>query len=335
MSQQQSAPARPWAQLPPAGPAWAGSLMGVSIAATLSHVHGANWLSWCFLALATAIFLVLIGGFLRRRNPRFEQPFMAPWGMAVMGTLALGSAWTAATGSVWPQAVSWFVATPAAFVVGAWQLRRFIGEPQFLWGLALVTPMVSATSGAQLAHSAQPPQWLHMPLLAVAAACFAFSFITAVPLFAYLYLQLRRGRMHIPPQLAGTNWIPLGVVGQSTAAAIILTSNSKFAGAGIVYGVVMFAAGIAPAIYAAYKYWGATVTWPAYTPGWWGATFPVGTLCLGTHTLATATGTQWLDAVSVAFLVVLIAHIAIAVAAALATATGVSGAPGENRTPTS
>lgn len=320
--------------------------MGISIAATLSHVHGTRlgsapltYLSYAFLAAATCVFFVLTVGFLRHRNPAFAQPFMAPWGMAVMGTLALGSAWTTATGSVWPQAVSWLLATPVGFVVGVWQLRRFIGEPQFLWGLALVTPMVSATSGAQLAGSAQIPEWLHTPIWAVALACFAFSFVTAVPLFAYLYFQLRRRRLHIPPQLAGTNWIPLGVVGQSTAAAIILTNDSRFSAVGIGYGVAMLAVGIAPAVYAAYKYWSATLHWPTYTPGWWGATFPVGTLCLGTHTLGTSTATAWLDVVSVAFLVVLALHIAIATAGALSALLlrkrDFVGAPGENRTPTS
>lgn len=285
--------------LAPAGPAWAGSLMGTSIAASLTVAHGLPaWIGACFAGIAAAILVVITIGWLIHRNPRFTHTLMPPWGMYSMGILACGSAWTAVTGSDAYQIASWWVGTPLAIVVCLNQLRGFAGEPSFQWGLALVSPMVGATSGGQLAPA-------HGELYhTVGIGCFVLSLVTALPIFARVYLDVIRGKLQLPGQIAGTAWIPLGVVGQSTAAAQVLFGGT-FA---IVYGAVMLIAGIRMVEYAMKKFYVAVFEWDGYSPGWWGSTFPTGTLCLGTHLLSQTANAAWLDYVSVFFLILLLCH---------------------------
>nr|WP_274708464.1 hypothetical protein [Corynebacterium meitnerae] len=85
---------------------------------------------------------------------------------------------------------------------------------------------------------------------------------------------------------AGTAWIPLGVVGQSTAASTLLFDAH-------LYGLIMFTLGVPCVLYAMYCFYEAVLQWAPYGPGWWGSTFPVGTMCLGAwdegwHTLSLA-----------------------------------------------
>lgn len=284
--------------LPPAGPAWAGSLMGTSIAATLSLRHGLVWPGLALLAVATGLLLTFTVGWLRHRNPSFDQPFMGPWGMVSMGLMSLGSAWTAATGHLGPQLLTWVVGMPLAVVVCLWQLRRFSGAPTFLWGLAVVSPMVAATSGGQLAL-ALPDPWAQ-PVRALALGGFVLSLVTGLPLFARVYAA----RPHIPASFAGTTWIPLGIVGQSTAAAHVLLD----AHLAHPYGLFMFALGVPLLLVAVRRFWGGAVRhWADYTPAWWGSTFPAGTLSLGAAYLG------W-EALSAGFLGLLLIHWGLCVA---------------------
>lgn len=295
-------------QLPPAGPAWAGSLMGTSIAATLSHVHHFELLGDIMVVLATAILLVIILGFLKYRNPHFHQEFMGPWGMTSMGILAWGAAMTSLTGHWSVQAYAWIIGTALGVVVCLNQLRKFHGAPTFLWGLALVAPMVGATVGGQLAQSGFFSESTSHTIHSLAVVCFFMSFLTAPPTFARVYLSVIRGNFHLPLGLSGTAWIPLGIVGQSTAAAQVLAVGDTWKHVAVIYGYVMFTLGIPMFAYAAYKFWGSLPKIPDYTPGWWGSTFPTGTLCLGSHYLAGSTGHAWWDTLSLIFLVVLFCH---------------------------
>lgn len=301
--------------LPPLGPAWAGSVMGTSLAATMTHVHGATVLSPVFLGIATLIFLAVTVGWLRHSNPRFAQPFMGPWGMYFMGVMALGGAWTRVTGSLGWQMLTWLLATPLALAVCLWQLRKFHGAPTFFWGLSLVPPMVSANSGSQLVESGMLPEGWASAVWLVAFGGFLLSMFTALPVFARVYLELIRGRIYLPPGLTGTSWIPLGIVGQSTAVALLLSHNPLGAGVsttwqflGVAVGYVMFALGVPMALYAAWRFWRDILTWPSYHPGWWGSVFPAGTCTLGSYQLAQVTGYTWWNAVSLVWLTVLLFH---------------------------
>lgn len=83
-------------QLPKYGPAWAGSLMGTSIASTLSGLHGLR-VGQIVFALIAAVLLVIFTVGTKNEPPRHQN--MAGWGMYTMGLLACGSAWTALTGT--------------------------------------------------------------------------------------------------------------------------------------------------------------------------------------------------------------------------------------------
>lgn len=301
--------------LPPLGPAWAGSVMGTSLAATMTDIHGATYLSPVLLGIASLIFLSVTVGWLQHANPHFTQPYMGPWAMYFMGVLALGGAWTRVTGSWGWQMVTWLVATPLALIVCLWQLKQFHGAPTFFWGLSLVPPMVSANSGAQLVESGVLQGGWATAVWLVAVAGFLLSMVTALPVFARVYLELIRGRLYLPPGLTGTAWIPLGIVGQSTAVAILLSHNPLGAGGsdtwefiGIAIGYVMFALGVPAACYAAWRFWRDILTWPGYYPGWWGSVFPAGTCTLGSYQLAQFTGHEWWNWVSLVWLTVLLFH---------------------------
>ncbi|MCT1441747.1 TDT family transporter [Corynebacterium glucuronolyticum] len=273
--------------------------MGTSIAASLTSAHGLpGWVSAFFATIAAGILVTITVGWLIHRNPHFSHTLMPAWGMYAMGILACGSAWTAVTGNDWFQIISWWIGTPLGIIVCLNQLRGFAGAPTFQWGLALVAPMVGATSGGQLAPD-------HGGLYHTAGiACFVLSLVTALPIFARVYIDVVRGKLRLPGQIAGTAWIPLGVVGQSTAAAQGLFGG-KFA---IIYGAVMLIAGIRMVEFAMKKFYVAVFEWDGYSPGWWGSTFPTGTLCLGTHLLSKTASAEWLDYVSIFFLILLLCH---------------------------
>lgn len=266
--------------------------MGTSIVATLAHIHGFGVVSCVCAAMAVGILVFVTAGWLRNRNPAFAQKYMAPWGMYSMGIMACGSALTAVTGNhVW-QLGSWWIGAPLGLVVCLNQLRKFSGEPTFQWALALVAPMVAATSAGQLGYRV------------VGLVAFCLAFFTALPVFARVYVALARGTASISSTLGGTAWIPLGIVGQSTAAAQVLFPT-KLA---VLYGAVMLSVGVAPALVAAFHFGRSVFTWAGYSPGWWGATFPVGTVCLGLHLLAATSGRDWLDTLSLSAFVLLSVH---------------------------
>lgn len=272
--------------------------MGTSIAATMALMHGLVWIGQALLLVSTGLFIAFTVGWLRHRNPSFAQPFMGPWSMYSMGVMALGGAWTVATGHLGPQLLAWVVGMPVAVVVFVQQLRRFHGGPTFLWGLALVSPMVAATSGGQLA-GALPDPWAQ-PVRVLALSGFLLSLVAGFPLF----IRVFAARPQIPDSFAGTAWIPLGIVGQSTAAAHVLLDARLAHG----HGLLMFALSVPLLVFAARRFWGGAVRrWAAYTPAWWGSTFPAGTLSLGAVYLG------WRE-VSIAFLGLLLVHWCLCVA---------------------
>ena len=172
--------------------------------------------------------------------------------------------------------------------------------------------MVAATASAQLApHAGEWGSTVH----GIGVACFALAWVTAVPTLAFVYA---RTFPIIPAQFATTAWIPLGLVGQSTVAAQLLAGDQWHFRA-TVYGLVILSVGIPLAGYAIIKHWGTALgSAPMpYNPTWWASTFPVGTCCLGTHTLAEKSTNStllvwdlgWMDTLSAALLVLLLLHV--------------------------
>lgn len=297
--------------------------MGVSVAATLSAVHGLWLLSWLLLAGATALAVVLAAGWIRLRNPGFGRAFMAPWSMVAMGIVSLGIAWTTVTG-VWAfQIAAWLTAAPLALTVCARQLQHFIGAPTFLWGLPTVAPMVCATSGLQIAGAEVLGERASRIVWELSGAMAILSALTALIVFLVVYVALVRRRTAIPDGFAGTTWIPLGIIGQSTVAALLL-------GMGPGYGRLAFLVAVPMFLFAAVSFIRSVIRGAGYTPAWWGSTFPVGVLALAAHEMsavaATASGAFWMNVLSVALLGLLLVHVALCSARGVVAIRGASSA---------
>ncbi|BAG30308.1 putative TDT family transporter [Kocuria rhizophila DC2201] len=310
--------------LPPAGPQWYGSLMGTGIAATLTQtlggdLPGARGLAVALLVVGWCVFVGLTAAFAARiaRRPAVlaqtirDLPVLATWGMVSMGILALGSATATVVPAHWPSLASpawvvdgvlWSVGTVLGILTALGFAVRLIGRdvgaPTTTWGLPIVPPMVSATTGAALVpHLATRPAQLLLVIVAV--ACFFLALVLGMVVFAVAYHH--HWRVAPLPLTASTSaWIPLGVVGQSTAAAQALAVQAQHfvlpEDAGTLtwlanlYGTVMLTLGVPLIAWATVMTLRGFRNGMPFSPGWWALTFPVGTVCLGLHGMAGGTG---------------------------------------------
>lgn len=312
------------ATVPPPSPAWYGSVMGSAILGTLGELRPdvvpfGHALAVGFWALAVTLLVGLSIAFCVRivRDRRafttsVATPVaMAQWGMVSMGVLATGSATAAVVPSLdtmWADAawrtdlVLWFLGTLIGLATAAAVPARLLvqdpGTPTTVWGLAVVPPMVSATVGAGLAG------WLSSPaakvwMVLACVACFFVALVLGLIIFAIAY------RHHwlvetLPIDASITAWLPLGVVGQSTAAAQAIAKQSApmlrgpFASTVLdiahVYGYVMLTVGLPLIVWALAMTVRGFRRGMAFSPGWWGMTFPVGTLVLGSTNLGRGAG---------------------------------------------
>lgn len=282
--------------LPAPGPAWGGALMGVSVTASMVGVHVGSVAGGVVTVVAVLVAVVLLGG-----SRSWRTTDLPAWSTVTMGVLALGSAADSTLGFTTVHLVTWLVGTVAAGVVFVPQTLALVRgrlPRTFPAALPLVTPMVAATNAAQLGH----------PL--PGTLCFVASLLTGVPALCLVYLTAGR---HPGPPAAATAWIPLGIVGQSATAALLLAGCTVYAGA-------VLALGLPAALWALRVHWGSLLRTPpatslaTYGPAWWSCTFPVGTCSLGTHHLSLATGADWLDGVSAVLLALLVLHVALATA---------------------
>ncbi|MGO2781311.1 MAG: hypothetical protein ACTIBZ_02550 [Corynebacterium variabile] len=282
--------------LPGPGAAWGGAVMGLSITASLLGARVGTGVGTEVTALAAGGLIILLFGAMN--NPRLDD--VSAWSMMTMGLLALGSAADTNLGWVGAHVATWVIGSLAAVAVLLVQCLRFLrGEvpATFPGVLPLVTPMVAATNAAQLGHPAP------------GTVCFVASLATALPAFVRVYCA--EGRRPAT-EVAATAWIPLGVVGQSSTAVLLLTDS---AAVGVACASVMLSLGVPAGAWAIVNHWGALCHLrhrPSPNPSWWAATFPVGTCALGTHTLTGVTGLGWADGVSTALLVLLCLHVIVA-----------------------
>ena len=302
--------------LPPVGPAWYGAVMGTGILAALTQILGPGLLvARILLVIGWLLLIGLTAGFARRaaRHPdtlggSVRVGALPQWGMVSMGLLSVGSAtatvlppWlpslagaaVLADGALWILGTLLGLATALGFT--ALLVRSDAGAPTTVWGLAVV----SATVGAGLVPHLPSPA-LQLTMLVVTAVCFALSLVLGVVIFAVAYHHHWRVA-ELPIAASITTWIPLGVVGQSTAAAQVMAGQ-----AGLLlpasladtvralandYGVVLLSLGVPLAGWAAAMTIRGFRRRMPFVPGWWSLTFPIGTLALGSHLLGVGGGT--------------------------------------------
>nr|WP_312607381.1 TDT family transporter [Kocuria rhizophila] len=326
--------------LPPAGPQWYGSLMGTGIAATLTQtlggdLPGARGLAVALLVVGWCVFVGLTAAFGLRivRRPAVladtirDLPVLATWGMVSMGVLSLGSAtatvvpahWPALASAAWAvDGVLWTVGTVlgvlTALGFAARLIGRDVGSPSTTWGLPIVPPMVSATTGAALVpHLATREGQLLLVITTV--ACFFLALVLGLVVFAVAYHH--HWRVAPLPLAASTSaWIPLGVVGQSTAAAqaiavqaqrfVLPEDTATLVHMANVYGILILSCGVLLIVWATVMTVRGFRQGMPYSPGWWALTFPIGTVCLGLHGLEGGTGVRAFGVASDAVCLVLL-----------------------------
>ena len=336
-----AAGARP--PVPPAGPVWFGSVMGTGILSTLlgreaTHATALLVPATALLAVGVLLLLGLTAGFgvrVIRDRAAFtatlrDGAILPTWGTVAMGILSVGSAVLTVLPQLGARAPT---GGPAAWVVvlaaGSWAAGTGLGlvtalgfavvlgrrpaPPSLTWGLPVVPPMVSATTGAALVPQLETTTG-QLTMLVAAVGCFFLSLVLGGLVFAISYHHHWRVSA-LPVPASASAWIPLGVVGQSMAAAQVITvqaspllTPSTAAAARALadtYGYAMLALSLPVMAYAVSMTGRGLRARMPFTPGWWALTFPVGTLALGARMLADASGHAFIGEVGLAALAVL------------------------------
>ncbi|MBO3743492.1 TDT family transporter [Actinoplanes sp. NEAU-H7] len=307
-------------------PNWFASVMGTGIVATAAlslpvRSAGLRLFATAVWVLAVLLLVVLTAATVThwRRHPRTARrhhldPVMAHfYGAPPMALMAVGAGTLLAGPTV--------IGTRAA-VAGGWALwsagtlaglvtavaipylqftRHETVDPRSAFGgwlMAVVPPMVSASTGALLVPYTPAGQ----PRLTMYLACYAMfgiSLLASLVIISMIWARLVHHEIG-PARMVPTLWIVLGPLGQSITAASLLggvaanalpdpyaTAMAAFA---VLYGVPV---------------WGFTLLWAAlaaavtirtarhhlpFSLTWWSFTFPVGTVVTGTSGLALHTG---------------------------------------------
>lgn len=317
-----------------AGPQWFAAVMGVSILATCTErlanfIPGLQLASLGLVVLAWVVLVVIGAAFVRdvvRPPGRLrasitdldELPF---YGAVSMGLLAVGAA-TLAVGQPHMPAVAtvvtwalWWVgmllgvltavAFPMRLLMAGVGARR---APTPLWALPVVPPMVAAAGGAMLVNTL-PSGMAASSLLICCCVLFALTLSLGVVVLGFAYGHLLRGGL-VPATASPSYWIPVGIAGQSTAAAnFILPPAARALPARscdmlhaltVTYSVSALALGAVAAVTALWITVRALRQGLVFGPGWWSFTFPIGTMSLGLSAFGTTLGLWWLHAASAA-----------------------------------
>lgn len=327
-------------KLPPAGPAWYSTVMGTGILSTLLGLHADDVPSLrvaasALLVLGWALLAGLSGAFLVRclrdrtafTSTLTDSAVLPLWGTVSMGLLAIGSATLTVVplvapdlahtailvdATLWVSGTAIGVATALGFV--AVLVRREVGHPTPVWGLPIVPPMVSATTGAALVPHLTSILG-RCTLLVVAVGCFFLAFLLGTLVFAMAYHHHWRVAP-LPIGASTAAWIPLGIVGQSTAAAqtIAAQTDAFLLPAAVpavhtlanAFGYAMLLASVPVISYALrVTVRGFRARMP-FTPGWWALTFPLGTLALGAHLLGQSADQSLIEGIGRAAVIALV-----------------------------
>ncbi|SPT75740.1 C4-dicarboxylate transporter/malic acid transport protein [Arcanobacterium haemolyticum] len=296
------------------GPAWFSSVMGTGILSNLlgRHIHAQPWL------IVPSAFLLGVGALLLTfytysycarwikntnniRSKRRLLPAVDPnWGTVSMGYLSIGAALLTVGPHIGLSSIAvpgdtilWWIGTLIGIITNfsfmAHAIFRHLGQPVPAWGLAVVGPMVSATTGAILLthYTSLGMQFF---ILTLSFLCFIIALVNGAIIFALAYGSHMRFNK-LPTAVALSAWIPLGVVGQSTAAAVAIASSSGLfltqlahpyaTHMAIGYGCIMLLTAIPVIAFAVRQTISGFARNLPFSPGWWALTFPIGTLALG------------------------------------------------------
>ncbi|WP_206680880.1 C4-dicarboxylate ABC transporter [Dietzia sp. E1] len=294
--------------VPGPGPAWFGAVMGTGGLATLLQLHSVRvpGFSPAAVVMLIAGWVLLVGlgaGFARSvaRDPDMwtssvrDAAMLPLWGMVSMGLLAVGSAtfivveahapmlsWIAfgVDVALWAAGTVLGLATAVGFAV--WLFATRPDHPLPTWALPMVPPMVSATAGGVIVRQFESDV-VRVLLSAACVFCFVLALALggAVIVMAYHHAWFRAP---VPVVLSTSTWIPLGIVGQSTAAAQVL-SGPALASVARAYGATVLVAGAGLGAFAVLTTVRGLLARMPFTPGWWAMTYPLSTCGLGAHYL--------------------------------------------------
>ncbi|BCN45273.1 TDT family transporter [Prescottella equi] len=295
-------------------PNWFAVVMGTGIIAVATsslpvNLPGRRGIALTFWLLAVTMLAVLVTAFavhwIRHTEHAREYarsstmfPFYGALPMAVLtvgaGTAAVGSTVIPAglafgiAGTLWALGTIGGLATSA---VMAGRLRAVAdrGTAVPAWLMPVVPPMVSAATGAALVTHL-PEGGPRVAMLAGCYALFTLALVFALFIVALLAAEFRDGGLP-PLQALPTMWIPLGIVGQSIAAANNLgtvaghavghdTANALHLfglGYGLLMGTVMIVVLAAVGVLTARAFRSGLT----FTMSWWSFIFPVGACAVG------------------------------------------------------
>lgn len=334
-------------------PNWFAVVMGTGIiavgaAALPVEVPGRRDVAHAFWLLAVAELTVLTVAFatlwLRHREHALGHarhpgtaPFFGAVSMGILtvgaGTLGAGADLIGARPAAAIALALWVVGTVVGVTVAVLIPSRMVaGTPTPAWLMPVVPPMVSAATGAALIG--------HLPAgqarLALLIACYALFGATLVAATSVMVAVVGHARRHGLPALQAmpTVWIPLGVIGQSVAAANLLGRASANAvgpdaaaalhAFGVGYGTAVGGAGVLAFGYACLLTARALARGLRFSMTWWSFTFPIGTCAGGASALGIATGSaavQWLSVTLLALLLGIWGVVALHTARGLWTGT--------------
>ncbi|OBG84795.1 C4-dicarboxylate ABC transporter [Mycobacterium sp. E802] len=323
-------------------PNWFASVMGTGIVATAAvtlplHVPGLHEFATAVWILAGAVLVALAIAFaahwIRHREQAkayaahhvMGQFYGAP-AMALLtvgaGALLLGPALLGESLAVVLDVGLWTAGTLLGLVVSLWLPFTMITRTDRAgvaavpaWMMPVVSPMVSASTGALLLSHLGPGQ-AGMTLLVACYAMFGLSLLAGLITTTMVYSRLMHSGLS-QVQAIPTVWIVLGVVGQSITAANLLGAHagavltdaaavSALHAFGIVYGLVMagfgafvFCLAVALTVHGARRGLKFSLTW-------WSFTFPVGTCVTGASALGAATGAAAISWLAVTLYVLLL-----------------------------
>lgn len=295
-------------------PNWFAVVMGTGIIAVATSslpvdLPGRRGIALAFWMLAVALLAVLVTAFAVHWVRHTEHargyahsatmfPFYGALPMAVLtvgtGTAAIGSTVIPAGLAFGIAGALWAIGTVGGLATSGLMAMRLRvatdrGTPVPAWLMPVVPPMVSAATGAALVTHL-PGGWPRVAMLSGCYALFTLTLVFALVVVALVASEFReRG---LPPlQALPTMWIPLGIVGQSIAAANNLgiaaghTVGPDAAqalrlfglGYGLLMGTVMVVTLAAVGVMTARAFRRGLT----FTMSWWSFIFPVGACTVG------------------------------------------------------